>query len=131
MVYLILMLDNINNMLHIITGGCTFLLIVIGSTTIILIIYYFSDATEAQKNTISLVLKKTFKVFIPIYLLFIFILTFCPTTKQAATIYLLPKIANNKSLQELPSKTAEMLLLEVKKEIRSIDGLTDTVKKVK
>ena len=51
---------------------------------------------------------------------------FCPNTRQAAAIYLLPKIANNKSMQKLPSQTANLLLLEVKKDM---DSLSSGVKK--
>lgn len=34
---------------------------------------------------------------------------FIPTTKQAAAIYLLPKIANNEQVKQMPDKAAQLL----------------------
>lgn len=35
---------------------------------------------------------------------FVFLAIFTPTTKEAAAIYLIPKIANNEKVKEIPSK---------------------------
>lgn len=88
-----------------------------------LIILDDTCVSENVKKSIKKVGKIAFITFI---ISFVFA-TFCPTTKQAATIYLLPKLASNKSMQQLPSKTAELLLKEVKKEINTLNDIVPVV----
>jgi len=87
--------------------------------------FIVADCCEIE-NTRELLykfLKKIYKI-VSVFLIFLIIfLTFCPSTKQAATIYLLPKITSNKSMQQLPSKTAQLLLTEVKKEINTLNNV--------
>jgi hypothetical protein len=50
-----------------------------------------------------------FKISIPIFILGLLGVTLVPTSKQAAAIYLLPKIANNEQVQQIPGKTMDLL----------------------
>lgn len=113
-VYLILILDNISMTLTVIAIILSAMLI--AALIILLAAYYVGD------DICEFPIKNTIKIFISIYLLIVLMAIFCPNTRQAATIYLLPKIANNKSMQKLPSQTANLLLLEVKKEMDSLNA---------
>lgn len=116
-VYLILILDNISMTLTVIAIILSVMLII----ALVILLSAYEDGGIGEFP-----IKNTTKIFIPLYLLITLTAIFCPNTKQAATIYLLPKIANNKSMQKLPSRAANLLLLEVKKEM---DSLNDGVKK--
>jgi len=47
--------------------------------------------------------KKANKLLIPVFVLFT-IATFLPNTREAATIYIAPKIINNKQVKKMPDK---------------------------
>jgi len=125
LVYLILMLDTWKAAFIALIIICSIILI------IVIITWFMSDdgvyASESEKESDKILTKKIGKIaFITLIISFVFVI-FCPTTKQVATIYLLPKITSNKSMQELPSKTAELLLIEVKKEINTINALPSNI----
>lgn len=135
-VYFILILDNIKEALppiiiiSILMFGVAVFLFCAGSAAI-------EDCCndknkDKYKNLVAGLVNKIFKIGLPVFFISVFLAIFCPTTKQAATIYLLPKIASNKSMQQLPSQTANLLLLEVKKEIASLKDATpqEVIKKV-
>lgn len=135
LLYLILILDNISHSLYVILPMLTIAIFIF---IIAFIATFNADEHDAEdvETKIHFFAKKILNIMVPFLIICIFLVTFLPTTKQAATIYLLPKIASNKNMQQLPSKTAELLLLEVKKEIASlnvnnISGITNAVTKKK
>ena len=128
LIYLILMLDHWVGAFVLICIICSIILLIDIFGWILMhaedIGSYSSNSEIKSNNTL---IKKIFKItFIVFIISFVFVI-FCPTTKQVATIYLLPKITSNKSMQELPSKTAELLLIEVKKEINTINALPSNI----
>ena len=52
--------------------------------------------------------RRVLRTSIPVALLFIFVQMFLPTTKQMAAILVIPKIVNNKKIQELPENLLEL-----------------------
>lgn len=120
LLYLILVLDNVN-------AGIIPLLVIIPIFIVVIIIIYSCVWTESNEDWsfFGKKITKLLKYLVPVWIFLFLLAIFLPTTKQAATIYLLPQIASNKSMQQLPSKTAELLLGEVKKEIASLN--TDNV----
>jgi len=55
------------------------------------------------------VVKKSWKWGIISFIIFMFVSFFVPSTKQAAAIYLIPKIANNEHVQKLPDNAMRFL----------------------
>ena len=92
-VYWLVKLDSFNLMF------CIFLFV---SSVVILAALPVSDYDEELA-------KKIFKIGVCGFLLNITFFTFIPTTKEVAAIYLIPKIANNKNVQQIPYNTARLL----------------------
>lgn len=53
--------------------------------------------------------KKMIKWFVPLGLVFALFGTLLPSTKEAAAIYLIPKVVNNESVQNISSNTLHLL----------------------
>lgn len=60
---------------------------------------------------------KLLKIFVPLVFLFSILFVLMPTTKQMAAIYLIPKIASNKDIRQLPPKLSKLALEYVNKEL--------------
>lgn len=118
LVYLILMMNNFKTILGCILFLCFFYNI--------LYLFYLIDSDNEKKEgneekhnkNIYLYLKKSI-----IYLIiFILSMGFIPSTKQAAVIYIVPKITNNKEISELPSNILKLFNEEIKDLIEKGDN---------
>jgi len=128
LIYLILMLDHWVGAFVLICIICSIILLIDIFGWILMhaedIGSYSSNSEIKSNNTL---IKKIFKITFIVFIISFIFAILCPNTKQAATIYLLPKITSNKNMQQLPSKTAQLLLMEVKKEINTINALPSNI----
>ena len=104
--FFILMLDNVN------VFFTTMFFIALFSFIFLIIwtIVYHSDNistcyenNEGELKTYS-ILQRSCKISCVIFFVCLFLMSFIPSTKQAAIIYVVPKIINNKQVQALPPK---------------------------
>ena len=104
--FFILMLDNVN------VFFTTMFFIALFSFIFLIIwtIVYHSDNistgyenSEGELKTYS-ILQRSCKISCVIFFVCLFLMSFIPSTKQAAIIYVVPKIINNKQVQALPPK---------------------------
>jgi hypothetical protein len=65
--------------------------------------------TEKYEAIVKTNCGKILKIVIPIFFLFINFSLFCPSSKTISAMYLIPKMAQNKDMQEIPKKSAELL----------------------
>ena len=115
------------NHLHHFAGGLTFLLGLIALASGIGIIVCYSikcvastetptsyqpqEALDKTVNTMQVVYKKLSKIFIICAISCVSMnatMTFVPTTKEMAAIYVIPKIANNEQLQNIGNEIMEL-----------------------
>lgn len=118
LVYWILMLDNISMGIWLV-----FYITIIFS--IIYFLYISSKINdEIEKNCPPLIKirNKTLKICSVILSVAFVMGTLLPDTKQMAAIYLIPKIASNQDIQQLPPKLSKLALEFVNKELDSIKG---------
>lgn len=102
-VYLIIILDSLNFFVSLIAW--VFFIIVA-----VLLIRLLRGISEDEK--IKDKVKKPIKYTTTLFFIFALIATFMPDTKQAAVIYLLPKITNSETAHEIekvPSNFAKLL----------------------
>lgn len=112
-VYWILMLDS----MCMAVGIIWVLTLIFTSIFIIAISICISDSCRDEKGGLIKIRNKTLKWCAIIFGVTFFISTFLPGTKQMAAIYLLPKIAANKDIQQLPPKLSKLALEYVNKEL--------------
>lgn len=93
--YILLMLDNIVK----ISGFSVIILLLI---LIPLILFIFGNELNDEDRSRYIKLAKILGV---AFLLSLFTYMFCPTTKQAAAIILVPKVINNEKIQDIGSNT--------------------------
>lgn len=89
--YLLLMLDSICMMTAIITALLALITCVIAAISV------DSDARYECREWA----RKQLKCLIPIFVLSLLLATFIPNTKQAATIFLVPKVLNSEKIQDI------------------------------
>lgn len=94
LVYLICLLDNI-------VGIFLFFGIVFGIVIIAKIVYY---CCEEEPEKIWLSIKKETIILFSV----IFFGCLIPSSKQAACIYIIPKIVNNEKIQEIPNNVIDL-----------------------
>ncbi len=111
LVYWVLMLDNISVGLG----------VVLATVAIYLFYLYCLDDDiydKAENNYIKNPKTKKLKKLMWLLLFFIIaIVSFAPSTKQMAAIYLIPQIVSNKSIKQLPPKLSKLALEYVNKEL--------------
>lgn len=66
-------------------------------------------------------MKKILKISTPIVLFFTLLALFVPSSKEAAAIYLIPKIANNEQVQQLPENAMKVLNLKLQEWIKGME----------
>ena len=99
--YLITRLDNLNNIIVI--------LVVISITVASLVIAgYFIERIDVNEND-PLFKKKHIAIVCGIAFVMSLLMAAVPTANQFAAIYLIPKIANNESVQHIPDKALKVL----------------------
>ncbi len=94
LLYLILKADDIRGLLI----GITILFAVAIATNFFNFVV-FND-TPKQYDEMWPITKKIFFYLIPSFFIFLVLAVICPTTKQAAVLYALPKIVNSETIQQ-------------------------------
>ena len=117
--YFITMLDNFKDLFFIVAGISII-------TLVIFIVNYFSE--EGDDNKLKKISLKIVKIFIPIFLFSIIVLTFVPTTKQAVFIYMAEGITNNEDAKQIPKNTIKFLNLKLKEYIQDQEIKMDKTK---
>lgn len=106
-VYLVMQLDSIQSACRLIFGA------LLVATLAVLIIGLFQRASSFRKEDDdyrngNVKLRIGAKVG-AVTLVFLFLAAFIPSTKTAASMFLLPAIANNKEVQQLPEDLLRMV----------------------
>lgn len=78
-------------------------------STLVMIIVITGFAINEWGEDMEKQAKKAFKVALTTLMISAIITVFIPTTKEAAAIYLIPKIANNEDVQKMPDNVAKIL----------------------
>ena len=128
LMYLILKLDDAIHIL-IPTTGILAVGLVIGAI-VLMMSYIFNSGSfyceDNQKNADKFLknifpkLLKLFKQIACIEVFLILLLIILPSTKQAAAIYFVPKVINNKQIQKMPSKLVKLANGWMDEQIKSI-----------
>lgn len=116
LLYLVLILDNILGLLVttvLISGvGC---LLSIALLPMLFDDCMFDDRKQAE--AVRLIVAKWRKRLVIAFCISAVLLTFVPSTKQCAVIYVVPKIANNETLQEDCKELYELAIQKMKQEL--------------
>ena len=126
LVYWVLMLDNISMSIDVIW---VLTLVFVPIFLIVISILINDDYRTRSENTINGLRKirnKTLKWCAIIFSIFFIIVTFLPGTKQMAAIYLLPKIAANKNIQQLSPKLVKLATLYLDKQLNELGNKPPT-----
>jgi len=99
-VYWFLMLDSVSTASGLIA-------VVVGLVLSFSVIFYFICKFDGDEDVVRIT-EQINKILIPIFAITFLLSIFLPTTKQMATIYILPKIANNEQVQQIPDKLLEL-----------------------
>jgi hypothetical protein len=134
LMYWILKLDNIISFFSCMQDAFCFLLIIGG---IFLAIGFLllkgcqllgdDDEKAAARKISKEMLPAVFKIFMLIVLIWIIssiCCVFMPTTKQAAAIYFVPKVINNKQIQKMPNKLVMLANSWMDSEMKQIKDAT-------
>ena len=103
-VYFVMILDNVCNWVGVL--GPLSLISSLG----VLAFYYFASyfgSEDPEAVRLKTVLGSVIKWLIPFTACVAILSIFLPTTKQACAIYVIPKIANNEQVQQIPDKVLE------------------------
>ena len=120
MMYLVLKLDDL------VWGAQIFCTVCFTITVICLIVFIISSIVGADSDCQEGVthIKKAFipmlKIFIPAAVVSFLLFVAIPTTKQAAAIYFVPKVLNNKQIQKMPNKLVTLANDWMDEQIKSI-----------
>lgn len=125
MIYLAFMLDNINGLA---IGVLMFFCAVLVSSAIFLLAWPASKDTGEEKQEVFSLIKKHKlwkKWSISLYAIAVaaLILTFTPTTKQAVTICIAPKIIKSKAIKDIPPLFVEYIEKELQLKIKDVGKL--------
>lgn len=99
--YWLLMLDNIRNTI-------TLLCIISFVLSAFLITAYYAFRDDHDMISIVNILRKTSFTSIFLLVISLFGITFLPTTKQMATIIVLPKVLNNEKVQNIGNEALDL-----------------------
>ncbi len=99
-VYWVVMMDNISMAIVI--------LLCISVLATLLAAFIAGCLADDGESDGALVMTRMFGLGCVLSLLCIAGVAFVPNTKQAATIYVLPRVVNNEQLQQLPNKLLEL-----------------------
>ncbi len=109
LVYWVLMLDGVNKILGISITMFFVMIIIAGICAMIGNCDHVPSLIKFSKALL--------KIFVPLIFLFLILFALIPTTKQMAAIYLIPQIASNKDIKQLPPKLSKLALEYVNKEL--------------
>jgi len=103
--------------LHVFFGGAAILFTVVIIIWEITMIIYYSDDADKKHATQKMLLPVKFSFLIPLFTL---LSIFTPKLEEIAAIYLIPKLVNNESVQEIPEKALDLLEAQLDKWIAGI-----------
>lgn len=83
----------------------------------------YSDNYDWKDNKENLVpiFKKWLKIEFALLIMSLFVIVTIPTSKEAAAILIIPKIANNEHVQNIPNKTLELVEKQLDQWIQNIE----------
>lgn len=96
--YLLLMLDSVCAVTVIITIVLAFITFVFGAMLVA------CDVNEEEQKYA----RKFLKYLVPVFVLSLLSAVFIPNTKQAATIFLVPKVLNNEKVQDIGQNSLDL-----------------------
>ena len=108
MIYWITRLDSVHSFCEGLLIPIVMLLI-IGTLAMIVLFIISLDETEKEAIKAFKAVKKVYFYLWVLVLVISSIRMFVPTTNQMVAIYMIPQIAKNKDIQEIPSKATEFL----------------------
>jgi quinol-cytochrome oxidoreductase complex cytochrome b subunit len=112
------MLDNIQETTTIIF---TVFLVLIVLFIIIMVFYKLADDYDENNKEIKYFAKQIYHLIIVAAIL-MGITCFIPNTKQAAAIYFVPKVINNKQIRKMPDKLVTLANAWMNEQIKSVKG---------
>lgn len=117
-IYLITRLDAL-------IGVSVVILIFTGLVIIVTLVKWqtYSDNYDWKDNKENLVpiFKKWLKIEFALLIMSLFVIVTIPTSKEAAAILIIPKIANNEHVQNIPNKTLELVEKQLDQWIQNIE----------
>lgn len=109
MVWLIYLIGIVDNLIYVCIFFSAIGLLIGGVIFFLCNAILLSDPDEYDKN-MSVFLLKVFKRFIlPVVIFCGLIAIFMPSSRTIAAMYLIPKITENKAMQQIPDKAAILL----------------------
>jgi hypothetical protein len=118
-VYLIVILDGIVSGIHVLAIISAVVACI--SMAVKVIVGSSDKLTEGEQRMVSGA-RKLFRVTIVLCLVFSFIYMFTPTSKQAAAIYLIPKVVNNEDVRDISKSGAKLLKEKLNSYLDEFDG---------
>lgn len=117
-IYLITRLDAL-------IGVSVVILIFTGLVIIVTLVKWqtYSDNYDWKDNKENLVpiFKKWLKIEFALLIMSLFVIVTIPSSKEAAAILIIPKIANNEHVQNIPNKTLELVEKQLDQWIQNIE----------
>jgi hypothetical protein len=108
--YFLLMLDNITSIgSGIIVTAFLFLFFGLMAKGYQMMFSFEFDSSNSDHVEMKKVINNTIKLSTIVLVISMLIFGFIPNTKQAAAIYLIPKLANNERVQQIPDKALTIL----------------------
>lgn len=108
--YWLVKLDSIIDLFRFFSGLTLFAIITLCGFSIIMFIIETNNTEDEQKraNYARLKIKPFLIMFVILWIPLRLLRTFIPSTKEMAIIYVVPKIVNNKEIQQIPSKMIKL-----------------------
>jgi hypothetical protein len=117
-IYLITRLDAL-------IGVSVGILIFTGLVIIVTLVKWQTDSDnydwEDNKENLVPIFKKWLKIEFALLIMSLFVIVTIPSSKEAAAILIIPKIANNEHVQNIPNKTLELVEKQLDQWIQNIE----------
>lgn len=117
-IYLITRLDAL-------IGVSVGILIFTGLVIIVTLVKWQTDSDnydwEDNKENLVPIFKKWLKIEFALLIMLLFVIVTIPSSKEAAAILIIPKIANNEHVQNIPNKTLELVEKQLDQWIQNIE----------
>ena len=117
-IYLITRLDAL-------IGVSVVILIFTGLAIIVTLVKWQTDSDnydwEDNKENLVPIFKKWLKIEFALLIMSLFVIETIPSSKEAAAILIIPKIANNEHVQNIPNKTLELVEKQLDQWIQNIE----------
>lgn len=117
-IYLITRLDAL-------IGVSVGILIFTGLVIIVTLVKWQTDSDnydwEDNKENLVPIFKKWLKIEFALLIMSLFVIVTIPSSKETAAILIIPKIANNEHVQNIPNKTLELVEKQLDQWIQNIE----------